>query len=99
MKTYEAIIILSNALKDENAESALERMRGEIAKLGGVVSESVVLGRREFARPLNKMESGLYARMAFQLDPAGMATLRARLRLIEDLFRIQIVKVEKPAAA
>ena len=78
-------------------ESVLERVSSEITKLGGTVSESRVLGRREFARPLHKIESGLYARVAFKLDPGAMAALRGRLKLVEDIFRIQIVKVEAAA--
>ena len=100
MKAYDGMIIFPSSLKDDVLEGALERVRGEIEKLEGSVDDTTVLGERTFARPMKKRHSGRYVRMFFRLDPARIDGLLARLKLNEQVFRIQIlVADEKKVAA
>ncbi len=68
MNKYEAMIIFRESLKDADWDGAVETVRGEIEKLGGTVSSCTRLGRREFARPMQKQHSGHYGLVAFELD-------------------------------
>jgi small subunit ribosomal protein S6 len=95
LRKYDALLILPVALDDDAIDKALERLRNEIVKLEGTVSDAKPMGRRAFARPLKKKEAGVYVTMAFELDPSRIDALIARLKLNEDLFRLQILRHEE----
>lgn len=96
MNKYEAMIIFQEHLKDSDWDGAVDAVREEIEKLGGTMSSCTRLGRREFARPMQKQRSGHYGLMAFALGGDKLAPLLARLKLNADVFRVQVV-VAPPA--
>lgn len=91
MKKYEAMIIFRESLKDADWDGAVEAVAAEIDKLGGKVTSQTRLGKRDFARPMQKQHSGHYGLIAFQLGGDKIAALQARLRLNEQVFRVQVV--------
>jgi small subunit ribosomal protein S6 len=100
MTKYEAMFIFPEALKDEALEAALGKVKAEVEKAGGRVDGTTRLGRRQFARPLHKQPAGQYAVMTFVLDGTKMSALQSRLKLNEEIFRVQIVRaVEAPPVA
>ena len=102
MTKYEAMFIFPEALKDEALEAAIDKIKGEVEKAGGKVEGATRLGRRQFARPMQKQPAGQYAVVSFQLDGAKMSALQSRLKLNEEIFRVQVVRaaeVPPPAPA
>lgn len=95
MKSYEALFILAETVRDENVEEFASKTRSEIERLGGVITQSMPMGRRPFAASLQKRDGGVYLRIDFQLDPAKIAPLQARFKINENIFRMQLVSVEK----
>lgn len=91
MKKYEAILIYAVTVKEDVLQKNVERVRGEITKLNGTVDEVQMLGSRSFARPLQKKDAGNYVKIRFSTEPENLNPLQARLKLIEDIFRLQIV--------
>ena len=61
---------------------------------GGKVEAQEILGKRTFARPMHKRENGVYALVRFELDPAKVTELVNRYRLVEEVFRVQILAVD-----
>ncbi len=93
MKKYDALYIFVNA-REEAIEPLVEKVSGEITRLGGQILGSESLGRRTFARPMRKKEAGVYIRVRFELDPAKVAELRGRYALQDEVFRVQILTVD-----
>ncbi len=91
MNKYEAMIIFRETLKETEWDAAVESVRAEIKKQGGEMTSCTRLGKRDFARPMQKQHSGHYALVAFQLDGDKVAALQARLKLNEQVFRVQVV--------
>ena len=98
MNKYEAMVIFRESLKDTEWDDAVEAVRAEIEKLGGGVTSKTRLGKRDFARPMQKQQSGHYGLVAFRLAGDKVAALQARLKLNEQVFRVQVVSAP-PAAA
>lgn len=96
MNKYEALIIFRESLKETEWDGAVEAVRTEIEKLGGTMSSCTRLGKRDFARPMQKQESGHYGLVAFLLAGDKVGALQARLKLNGDVFRVQVV-VAPPA--
>lgn len=94
MKKYDALYIFVNTARDDAVEPLLEKVSGDITRLGGNVLGSELLGRKTFARVMKKKDSGVYVRVRFELDPSKVAELRARYALNDEIFRVQILAVD-----
>ena len=94
MKKYDALYIFVGIAKDDALESCLEKALAEVEKRGGKVLEKVSLGRRAFSRPMKKRDSGVYVKVRFEIDPAQLEDLVKRYRLVEEVFRVQILAVD-----
>lgn len=98
MKTYQSLFIFSSSLTDEAIQDILKNVQGEVEKLGGAILSSELTGKKVFARPMKKMETGNYAKVMMSLAPSAVSPLQARLKLNESIFRVQIVEIRKPVA-
>lgn len=94
MKKYDALYIFVGVAKDDALEAMLEKALAEVTRLDGTIVERVQLGKRVFSRPMKKRDSGVYVKVRFELDPAKVDELVKRYKLIEDVFRVQILAVD-----
>ena len=94
MKKYDGLYIFAGNAKDDVLEASLTKAVAEIERFGGKVEVQEILGKRTFARPMHKRENGVYALVRFELDPAKVTELVNRYRLVEEVFRVQILAVD-----
>jgi ribosomal protein S6 len=95
MKKYEALYIFVGVAKEDTLEQYLEKALSEVTRLEGVVLSSESLGKRTFSRQLSKRDSGVYVKVRLELDPSKIEELRNRYRLVEEVFRVQILSVDE----
>ena len=95
MKKYDALYIFVGVAKDDILNANLEKALAEVTRLGGNVLETVYLGKRAFSRPMSKKESGVYVKVRMELDPAKVDELVNRYKLVEEVFRVQILAVDE----
>ena len=94
MKKYDALYIFVGISKDDVLEANLEKALAEVTRVGGNVLEKVSLGKRSFSRPMQKRESGVYVKVRFEVEPQRLAELVNRYKLVEEVFRVQILAVD-----
>ena len=94
MRKYDALYVFVGVAKDDAVEAPLEKALAEVTRLGGEVLEKVVLGGRAFSRPMKKRDRGTYVKVRFQVDPSKLEELVNRYRLVEEVFRVQILAVD-----
>jgi len=100
VKTYEGLFIFDETVQEDRLKDLSAYVTGEIEKAGGKILDKLEMGRRSFARVMQKKESGFYMSVSFKLAPAQVSVLTTRLHLNDDLFRFQITTLEpKPVAA
>ncbi len=99
MRTYEGLYIFEDSLRDADLDAALERVQADITRMGGIISSTLPMGRKTFARPIRKRETGQYFRILFDLAPDQVAPLRARYRINETIVRVQIVSADAATGA
>ena len=95
MRKYDALYVFVGISKDDALEACLEKAVAEITKLGGNVGSSESLGKRAFSRRLSKRDSGVYVKVRFEIDPLKVKELVNRYRLVEEVFRVQILAVDE----
>ena len=95
MKKYDGLYIFAGQAKDDVLDGQIAKALAEVTRLGGNVLVQEVLGKRAFAHPMRKRESGVYVQVRFELDPAKVSELVNRYRLVEEVFRVQILAVDE----
>ena len=95
MKKYDGFYIFAGQAKDDVLDSYIQKAVAEITRLEGVILSQEVLGKRPFARRMRKRESGVYVMVRFELDPTKVKELVNRYRLVEEVFRVQILAVDE----
>ena len=95
MKKYDALYIFVGIAKDDALEANLEKALAEVTRLGGNVITQDSLGKRAFARPMKKRDSGVYVKVRFEIDPAKIDELVKRYQLVEEVFRVQFLAVDE----
>ena len=88
-KKYEALVIFAPSVPDDGIDGAIDRFAAELEAFGAKVESKEALGRRPFARTLDKHDAGLYAAVRFDAEPDAIAKMRERFRLYEETYRIQ----------
>ena len=91
MKKYDGLYIFAGNAKDDVLETSLAKAVAEIERFGGKIESQDILGKRAFARPMRKRENGVYALVRFEMDPLKVKDLVNRYRLVEEVFRVQIL--------
>jgi len=98
LKTYDMICIFPTSLSEEALGDVLTRIDDEIGRLSGQVVSKQPMGERVFARRMKKRDAGIYMTLRCELEPTSVDALRGRLKLVDDLFRAQILVAEPEAA-
>jgi len=97
------MFIFPDAFSEDQLDVAVNNIKGEVEKVGGVNESATRLGRRTFAREMDKTQAGQYVVITFSLAGGQIESLKGNLRFNEDIFRMQIFRVEdkkvEPAAA
>ena len=99
LNDYNALFIFDQSLDEEGIKRVLAGVGEEISRLNGVVTGTEMCGKRTFARTMKKREAGCYVRLTIQLAPDCIQRLLERLKLNEDVFRVQVIKQEPTKAA
>ena len=94
MNKYEGLFIFDETVQEERLKDLAAFVTGEITKAGGKILESKDLGRRSFARIMQKKESGFYLSIIFQIAADKVSVLTSRYHLNDDVFRFQITRFD-----
>lgn len=94
MKKYDGLYIFAGNAKDDVLENSLAKAVAEIERFCGKIEAQDILGKRTFARPMHKRENGVYALVRFEMDPLKVKDLVNRYRIVEEVFRVQILAVD-----
>jgi ribosomal protein S6 len=100
VKRYEGLFIFNHTAKDETIKETVDEISAEITGTGGKVETVQKMDKRNFARVANKKHpSGFYVNFIFEAPPAGVAQLRHRLAMNEEIFRVLCTVAPAPKEA
>ncbi|MDP2789892.1 MAG: 30S ribosomal protein S6 [bacterium] len=89
---YELLGLVGAEHSPEAAQAILTQVRDEIAKAGGEVLTTNVIGKRKLAYEVKKERFGTYFELDFNLDGNAMLALDRELKLRNDVIRFLIIK-------
>lgn len=103
MRQYELMVVLAPDIPEDQMPAALDRVsgyitgtNGEIAELNTTSHNSLTLGRRRLAYPINKHRDGYYALYHFNIEPSGIAELERELHLNTQVLRHLVTSYAPP---
>ena len=99
MNRYEVLVILPERLTEEEIEQGLDALVKQIKSLGGTPTRPTRMGRRTFARKMDKQAAGEYALLNMELAPTKVPDLLEGLKHNEQIFRIQVSRLADSAPA
>ncbi len=96
MKKYESVFILDIRKVDDEGKGFSEEFGKNLESWGGKLVESNPMGRKQFAREINKRKAGIYWDYVYELDPLKAIEVRNKYRLDERVVRHLDIIFERP---
>jgi ribosomal protein S6 len=88
VKRYEALVIINQAVREDQLKDVIDKVSGEITSAGGKVETVQKMDRKPFSRIADrKQTAGFYTNFIFEAPPKALAQLRHKLAANEEVFR------------
>jgi len=99
MRKYETIFILDPDLEEEQAQSAVEKVKGIITQNNGEILKVDDWGKRKLAYDVKKKSKGHYFLLHFSGSPALLSELERNFRVMDPVIKFQSVRLDERKAA
>ena len=99
MKKYEAVFILDVRKVEDEGKAFSEEFGKNLESMGGKLVEANEMGRKQFAREINKRKAGIYWDFHFELAEDKVNLIKEQYQLDERVLRILTVIDERPENA
>jgi len=96
LKKYEAIYILDVRKVEDDGKAWSAEITKMIEDFGGKVEENVFMGRKQFAREINKRKVGAYYNFVFTLEADKVKALTDAYSLDERVIREMVINFDRP---
>ena len=94
MRQYELVCIVHPDLDETAFNGFVEKVKGWVVEIGGIVDKVEIWGRKRLAYSIKKHREGQYVLFNLSLKPTATATLEQNLRFQESVLRYMITVVE-----
>lgn len=99
-RAYELMVIVDGDVDDPKAQSYVKMVTDEITKAGGSIhGRPDWWGKRAFAYPIAKKESGYYLVVECVAPGGALDELERQLRLADDIVRHKLIRLPDREAA
>jgi small subunit ribosomal protein S6 len=99
MKKYETIFILDPDLEEEQAQSAIEKVKSIITQTNGEILKIEDWGKRKLAYEVKKKAKGHYILIHFLGSPALLSELERNFRVMDSIIKFQSVRLDERQAS
>jgi len=99
VKTYDVVFILDEKRVEDGGDSFAKEVAAYVKSIGGNVTETINMGRRQFVRSIGKHTAGLYWEFVTELDPGTVDALKEKYRLNPSALRLMVVIYAAPQPA
>ena len=96
MKKYEAVYILDVRKVEDDGKAWTAEFTKLVEELGGKVEENIFMGRKQFAREINKRKVGAYYNFVLTVDEDQIKPIINTYALDERVIREMIMIYDRP---
>lgn len=94
MNKYELAVVVSAKLEDEERTATVEKVKEQIARFGGTVTNVDEWGKKRLAYEIQKMREAFYYFIKFDAEPTVPGEVEKRVRIMDNVIRFLCVKDE-----
>ncbi|WP_297810401.1 30S ribosomal protein S6 [uncultured Finegoldia sp.] len=94
MNKYELVLIFKPDLSEEDRNTVFSRIQ-QVIDENGKLEEVHDWGKRKLAYEINYIKEGYYYIVNFDLDPKFVKEIERRCRLIDQIIRYMVVRVDE----
>lgn len=94
MNIYENIVIFDSNLSDEEAESAVAKIKEIVTGSSGEVLKVDMWGRRKLAYEIKKRKKGIYVLLLCKTPPETIKKLEDFYRVFDIVIKYMIIKLD-----
>lgn len=94
MNKYELGVIIKPGLEDEVLKAEMERVQSLVTRFNGTIDKVDEWGRRRLAYIIDKHTEGHYTYITFSADGDAPAEIESRLRIMENVLRYLIIRLD-----
>ncbi len=95
MNQYELALVINGKANEETKEEALNKVKMIIERHDGIIQKVDDWGKRRLAYEIQKVREGFYFFIRFQSKAEVPMLIEHKVRIIEEVIRFLIVKVEE----
>ncbi len=92
MNKYELALVVSARIEDDERTATVEKIKEQIAKLNGTVTNVDEWGKKRLAYEIQKMKEGFYYFIQFDAASEVPAELESKVRIMEPVIRYLCVR-------
>ena len=96
---YELLYIISGKITEEELQPIIDKVTHLIKEVGGEITRDDNWGKKRFSYPIKHMQQGYYILNEIDLKAPHAKELDKKLRIMPEILRHQIVKIEKRKAS
>ena len=94
MNKYELAVVVSAKLAEEERTATIEKVKEQIARFGGTVTNVDEWGKKRLAYEIQKMREAFYYFIKFDAEPTTPGEVEKQIRIMENVIRFLCVKDE-----
>lgn len=95
MNKYELCVVYNPTLEEEAYANAQAGVQAVIERFGGKVENVDDWGKKRLAYEIQKLREGVYNFVTFTGEPSTPIEVEKRMRIMDNVLRYLIVKVEE----
>ena len=95
VRDYELVFVVHPTVDPDGLTAVTENVQALVERGGGTVVKLDPWGLRRLAYPIQDVWEGQYVLMRLEMDPQAVAPLERSLKLLEEVMRHLIVRVEE----
>ena len=92
MNKYELCVVVSAKLEDEERTALIEKIKEQIVRFGGTVSDVDEWGKKKLAYEIQKQTEGFYYFVHFVSEASCPAEVVDRVRIMDNVLRYLCVR-------
>jgi small subunit ribosomal protein S6 len=93
MNIYENMVILNAALSDEEAETAVTKIKDLVTGQGGEVLKVDVWGRKKLSYEIKKQKKGFYVLLSYKAPSQTIKKLEELYKVTDSVLKYMVLKL------
>ncbi len=92
MNKYELAVVISAKLEDDERVAAIEKVKEQITRFGGTITNVDEWGKKRLAYEIQKMKEAYYYFIQFESDSNCPNEVESQVRIMENVIRYLCVR-------